>query len=428
MRERDAREVARRGVDALVRSAGSSVAVQAQLLLGSLYGRRIAVLVGPGMNGADGRVAAHILRARGCRVDLIEVASQPREIHGVELIIDAAFGLGCRRPYVAPSIGPSVKVLAVDLPSGVDADTGALLGQPLKADVTLALGALKYAHVDGEAANFVGELRCNTLGMASPLDDFLITDDDLADYVRGASTDHKWSHALTVLAGSPRMPGAAALVCAGALAAGASMVLLESKGRIADLVHLPAEVVRSRENEIDARSRCVVVGPGLGPKSGAWLKDRLTKLSLPSVLDADALRPDVVSLARSAPRVLTPHAKEFERLGGVLEGARRIPSVRRLAAESDCVILLKGPITLISDPQGYLRVVNSGTNALATAGTGDVLAGMIGASIARGHDPLEAAALSAHLHAIAGTRLAAYQSATALPSAVTACLKYRQRR
>lgn len=428
MRECDAREVARRGVDALVASAGSSVAAQAQRLLGGLYGRHVAVLVGPGLNGADGRVAAGVLRARGCRVEVIEVANQPREILGVDLVIDAAFGLGCRRPYIAPMVRAPTKVLAVDLPSGVDADSGALLGRPMKADVTLALGALKYAHVDGESANYAGELRCDTLGIVAPLDGALIVDGDLDHYVRGASTDHKWTHALSVLAGSPRMPGAAALVCAGALAAGASMVRLQSNGKIAELVHLPVEVVRVREREVDARSQCVVAGPGLGLKSGAWLGERLTGLSLPSVLDADALTPDVVALARNAPRVLTPHVKEFERLGGALDGAHRIAAVRQLAADSGCVVLLKGSITIIADPLGYLRVVNSGTNALATAGTGDVLAGMIGASIARGHDPLEASALSAHLHALAGSRLSAYESATALPPAVIAVLKSRPRR
>ena len=423
MRECDAREVSRQGLERLVSSAGAAVATEARRMLGGLYGRRVCVVVGPGLNGADGRVAATVLRARGCKVEVVEVARQPRLLRGVDLVIDAAFGLGCRRPYVAPSVGAAIKVLAVDLPSGVDADSGALVGRPMKADVTLALGALKYAHLDGDAAKYVGELRCNSLGITTPLDAGLIEDGDLADYVRGARTDHKWAHALSVLAGSPPMPGAAALVCAGALSAGASMVRLESRGQIADLVRLPVEVVSVREVTIDPRSKCVVAGPGLGLQSADWLRERLNKTPVPSVLDADALTPDVVALTRG-PRILTPHEGEFERLGGVLNGARRIPAVRQLATDLDCIVLLKGPVTVIASPSGQLRLVNSGTPALATAGTGDVLSGMIGAAIARGHEPICAAALSAHLHGRAGARLTPYQTATWLPAAVTAVIEH----
>jgi hydroxyethylthiazole kinase-like uncharacterized protein yjeF len=224
---------------------------------------------------------------------------------------------------------------------------------------------------------------------------------------------------LSVLAGTPRMPGAGARVCEGALSAGASMVRLESRGKIARLVLIPAEVVRVRGPLVDPRSACVVAGPGLGTKSGTWLRERLTDLGIPTVFDADALTPDVVSLTRRAPRVLTPHVKEFERLSGAAPGAQRIPALRRLAAETGCVVLLKGPITMISTPDGHLRAVNSGTDALATAGSGDVLSGMIGAAIARGHDPLDAAALSAHLHGRAGASLLPFETAAALPAAVT---------
>jgi hydroxyethylthiazole kinase-like uncharacterized protein yjeF len=141
-----------------------------------------------------------------------------------------------------------------------------------------------------------------------------------------------------------------------------------------------------------------------------------------TVLDADALTPRMIELAHLAPRVLTPHAKEFERLGGEVMNGQRIAGVRSLAAQTGCVVLLKGPITIISTPEGHVRVVDSGTSALATAGTGDVLAGMIGAAIARGHDPLDAAALSAHLHGRAGSRLSVYETATSLPRAVTEIL------
>jgi NAD(P)H-hydrate epimerase len=427
MRECDAREVAKRGVQTLVRAAGVRVAHEAHQMLGSLYARRICVLVGPGLNGADGRVAARTLRARGSLVDEVSVTNQPAELRGYDLVIDAAFGLGCTRPYVAPHLAAGIKVLAVDLPSGVDADTGTVLGRPLHADVTLALGALKFAHVDGDAAAYAGELRFAGLGIAVPMNNALIMDDDLDGYVLAQRDDHKWTHALSVLAGSPRMPGAAVLVCSGALSAGASRVRLESKGEVASLVALPVEVVRVRGPEVDPRSRCVVAGPGLGTKSGPWLYERLHDTSLATVFDADALTPEVVTLPRHAPRVLTPHAGEFERLISDALGAQRIVAVRKLARETDCVVLLKGPLTIIANPDGRVRVVNSGTSALATAGSGDVLSGMIGAAIARGHDALDAAALSAHLHGRAGARLTPYQTSYALADAVRQALNSRSR-
>ena len=421
MRDCDRRAVERHGVDTLVRRAGVAVAAQARQMLGTLYGRRIAVVVGPGLNGADGRVAARTLRARGSLVDVVTVAQQPHDFSHHDLVIDAAFGLGCRRDYVAPRVTPGTRVLAVDLPSGVDADTGRILGRPLAADVTLALGALKFAHVDGPATQYVGELRFADLGIEAPLDSALITDHDLAHYVRGHPDDHKWRHPVSVLAGSTLMPGAASLVCQGALCAGASMIRLESFGKVAKSLALPPEVVRVREAGIDPRSRSVVAGPGLGADAASWLRDRLKDLDTASVLDADALTPQLVTLAARAPRVLTPHIKEFERLGSEIT-PQRIAAVRSLAARTGSVVLLKGPITVISSEDGRLRIVNAGTPALATAGTGDVLAGMIGAALARGHEPLDAAALSAQLHARAGAALLPYQGASALAGAVGAVL------
>ena len=423
MRECDRRAVERYGVDALVRAAGVSVAAQAKSMLGSLYGRRVAVLVGPGLNGADGRVAARVLRARGCRVDVVTVAQQPRQFPHYDLVIDAAFGLGCRRAYDAPRISAGTKVLAVDLPSGVDADTGRVLGRPLAADVTVALGALKFAHVDGAAAALAGELRFVDLGIVTPTDNALMTDDDLGRFVRGDASDHKWSHALSVLAGSPSMPGAAILVCRGALSAGASMIRLDSVGKAAKYAFPVPEVVRERGARIDPRTRCVVAGPGLGPDSSSWLTERLEANVAPIVLDADALVPAVVEMAHGAPCVLTPHVKEFQRLTGQEPTEERIGAVRDLAAESGSVVLLKGPVTVISSPEGHVRVINAGTNALASAGTGDVLSGMIGAAIARGHEALDAAALSAHLHAKAGRTLRVFEGASALPTAVTKVLE-----
>ena len=416
MRESDARAVSQHGVETLVRAAGVAVGLEAKRMLGSCYGQRIAVIVGPGLNGGDGRVAAQWLRTRGAKVDVVEVHNQPRELVGHDLIIDAAFGLGCRRDYFAPRVAQGTPVLAVDLPSGVDADSGRILGRPLKADVTVALGALKLAHVDGEASDLVGRLVFASLGIVAPLKDGLMEDGDLDDFVRRSVDDHKWHYAVSVLAGSPDMPGAASLVCAGAVSAGASMVRLESRGKIAKLIRLPAEVVRFQGPHIDARSKGIVAGPGLGPNAAQWLRARLSDAQAPVVLDADALTPDVLELGQGW--VLTPHQGEFERLSGTSLGAQRIDEVRRLAIATSHVVLLKGPITVIASPEGAVRIVRSGPPALATAGTGDVLAGMIGASIARDHTPLQAAALAAHLHGRAGAHLGVFEGASILPGRV----------
>ncbi len=421
MRRADARAVARRGQDALVRDAGLAVALAARERLGIVYGRRVAALVGPGLNGADGRVAAAQLRARGARVDVVEVANQPAALRGYDLVIDAAFGLGCSRPYRAPHVPPTTIVVAADLPSGVDADTGDVLGAPLRADVTVALGALKPAHVTGHAAAYAGELRLARLGIdvESPIG--VVSDEDLGAFVRWSHDDHKWVHALDVIAGSSTMPGAADLVTRGALAAGASMIRLTSREPLTG-VALASEVVRSA-GRVDRRSRAVVAGPGLGPGAEAWLRELLAEVRVPVVLDADALRPEVVALPHPPGEwILTPHDGEYASLRGAAAGADRLAAARALAVSTDCVVVLKGPTTVVAAPDGRLRVVRAGTSALATAGTGDVLTGIIGASIARGHDPLEAAALGAFVHGRAGSRLARYARAGDLPAAVAAVL------
>ncbi|MGB7103447.1 MAG: NAD(P)H-hydrate dehydratase [Acidimicrobiales bacterium] len=420
MREADAQAVATRGVEGLVAAAGAAVALQAKQMLGSCYGRRVAVVVGPGLNGADGRVAATWLSSRGARVDVIEWDHAPLLLERYGLVIDAAFGLGCSRPYVAPKVTSGTLVLAVDLSSGVDADTGALLGEPMNANATLALGALKPAHFCGPAAELRGTLLFAGLGIASDAKDALVEDGDLASLVAYRRGDNKWDHALQAYVGSTLMPGAAELVLRGALAGGASMIRLESRGDVASSVELPPEVVHVNDPEVDRRCRAVVAGPGLGADSASWLADRLRDAPCPVVLDADGLERKLIDelSPRDASWVLTPHEGEFVRLTGEPLGANRFDDVRALAQGTGCVVLLKGPTTVIATPSGTLRVVTSGTSALATAGTGDVLSGLIGAAMARGHSPLDAAALSAHLHGRAGSYLSPYSTASDVVSEV----------
>jgi NAD(P)H-hydrate epimerase len=423
MREADATAVAQRTSEALIAAAGTAVALEAQSMLGACYGRRVAVIAGPGLNGADGRVAARWLRSRGARVDVVDVAHQPTTLSGHDLVVDAAFGLGCSRPYHAPTVAPGTLVLAVDVPSGVDCDTGELLGSPMNAHVTLALGALKPAHLTGPAAALVGDLRFAGLGIVDEFRDGLIEDDDLESLIEIGPDDHKWVHAVEAFVGSPLMPGAAELVARGALAGGASMIRLASRGDISSFVRLPPEVVHGIEQNPDRRCRAVVAGPGLGFDAASWLRERLGDVTVPVVLDADGLdRTLIESASPDGPWILTPHDGEFARLTGAPVPANRLEAVRSLAAATNCVVLLKGPTTVLADPSGTLRVVRSGTPALATAGTGDVLAGLVAATIARGHDPLNAGALAAHVHGRAGARLAVYGTASDLPSEVRAIL------
>ena len=424
MRTADAAATAQRGTDALVNAAGTAVALEAKRMLGSCYGARVAVIVGPGLNGDDGRIAAAWLRARGARVDVVEVATQPAALRGYDVVIDAAFGLGCTRRYEAPKVDFNTRVLAVDLPSGVDADTGAILGSPLFADVTLAIGAVKFAHVDGPAAALTKELRFAGIGIVEKFDNGIIDDDDLAGMIRKDVNDHKWKHAVHVFAGSPLMPGAAELSVRGALAGGASMVRLTSRGDIAPFIRLPPEMVHANDGDVDRRCRAIVAGPGVGPGAASWLRDRLDGVEVPVVVDADGLD----RLLLPAPTtmkalwVLTPHAGEFIRLTGEDLPANRIDAVRSLARDTGCVVLLKGPTTVIAEPSGRLRLVRSGTSALATAGSGDVLSGLIGATIARGHDPFTASALAAHVHGRAGAAMPTYASASALVGSITEIL------
>lgn len=420
MRTADAAGVAAVGVAALVERAGYAIAREAQRLLGRSYGRRVTVICGPGLNGADGRIAARVLRSRGCHVEILDATSTREIPTTTELVIDAAYGLGCSRPYHPPRVPTSTLVLAVDLPSGVDPDTGSLMGEPLPATTTLALGALKFAHVLEPAASRCGNIRTAQLGLDTTSSAQLMEDGDLLGFHRETANDHKWKHAVAVVAGSPLMPGAADLVCQGALSAGASMVRCTSRSELSTL-RVPVEVVRA-EAPLDSRVRAVVVGPGLGPDTQNWTVELVREVTVPIVLDADALQLDVVQSLRGHDLVLTPHEGEFQRLSGQPLRANRVVDVLTLARELQATILLKGPTTIVASPQGEIRIVRAGTSALATAGSGDVLAGMIGGALARGHGPLDAASLSAQLHGLAGQRLRPYETASALGLLVTTAL------
>jgi NAD(P)H-hydrate epimerase len=414
--------------DVLVERAGTAVAAVALRLLGGGYGRRVVVVAGKGNNGADGKVAAARLRRRGARVVVLDASDAPRHIGpegGVDLVIDAAYGTGFRGEYRSPAVPPGVPVLAVDIPSGVNGDTGEACGEPLRADVTVTFAAMKPGLLQGAGPLLAGRVELVDIGLDVGRARMWVVDDD--DVVRLLPTRsreaYKWQSAVAVVAGSPGMTGAAELCAHAAYRAGAGMVRLGVPGADPALLHveeavgerLPATRWAGPALAMGARCHAVVVGPGLGrtDDTGAEARALVSQARLPVVVDADGLyalgsgqavadvvrrSPDAAHDVPAPPAVLTPHDGEFTRLAGGAPGADRIAAARGLAAGAGAVVLLKGPTTVVAEPGGTVLLVTTGSPRLATAGTGDVLSGAIGAFVARGLPPFEAAALAAHVH------------------------------
>ncbi|HZU79118.1 MAG TPA: NAD(P)H-hydrate dehydratase [Acidimicrobiales bacterium] len=407
----------------LVERAGTAVASAALRLLGGAYGRRVVVVAGKGNNGADGRVAAARLADRGARVTVIEATDAPARIGrrpSLDLVIDAAYGTGFRGEYAAPAVEPGVPVLAVDIPSGVDGDTGVASGAPLRADVTVTFAALKPGLLQGDGPLLAGRVVVADIGLdVSRARIFVVDDDDVRNSLPPRPrVAHKWQSAVAVVAGSPGMTGAPALSVLGAYRAGAGMVRLGMPGVELDALSVPEAVGEElpATGWVDAalalagRCKALVVGPGLGRSDDTAAQVRALVAGFPGtlVVDADGLyalggADDAArALAPAAGRVvLTPHDGEFARLTGAAPGPDRIAAARAAATRVGAVVLLKGPTTVVATPTGDVRLAAAGSPRLATAGTGDVLAGVIGAFAARGLGPLDAAALGAHVHGAA---------------------------
>lgn len=409
----------------LIERAGTAIARAAVRMLGGTYGRVVVVLAGPGSNGADGRVAARLLAARGVRVTVVDIGRDlpvpssidTRSPSPVDLVIDAVYGTGFRDSWWPPEVG-DVPVLAVDIPSGVDASTGEVTGGALQATLTVTFAALKPGLLFG-----VGRRRCGRVEVVdaasigldpTSLDHIAAHVVEAADVARWVperpAEAHKWRSAVRMVAGSPGMPGAAALAGAAAVRSGAGMVHVSSPHGA--LAGLPTEVVRV-ESAVDVdldRFGSLVVGPGLGRSEAtcdavAAALAAAARSRVPVVLDGDALwaiasgpQPPLLG----AHVVVTPHDGEYSRLHGAPPGADRLGAARALAARLGCTVLLKGPCTVVADSTGAALVSSSGDERLATAGTGDVLTGMIGALLASGLDPLRAAAAAAWAHGACG--------------------------
>ena len=408
--------------EVLIERAGTAVAWAALRLLGGGYGRTVNVLCGKGNNGADGRVAARHLEAKGVRVRIFDVPSHPPRLPDADLVIDAAYGTGFHGTWNPPDVGET-PVLAVDVPSGVDALTGDITGDVLAATHTVTFAALKPGLLMPPGSALAGVLELADIGLdIGWARANLVQGSDIVDWwPERDEYAHKWQSALRVIAGSSTMTGAPRLVAHAAMRTGAGMVHLSVPGMT--LVEAPIEIVQrslSSTGWADAalasldRFHAVVVGPGLGRSddTGVNVRKLVLEAPLPMVLDGDGLfalgwsaeGASALLRRRSVPTVLTPHDGEYALLSGSQPGVDRMVAARRLAADSGCTVLLKGAATIIADPNGEALVVTAGDARLATAGTGDVLSGIIGALLAGGMRPLHAAAAGAWVHGQAGRR------------------------
>jgi ADP-dependent NAD(P)H-hydrate dehydratase / NAD(P)H-hydrate epimerase len=420
-------------VEVLIDRAGFAVARTARRMLGGAYGKHVLVVAGRGNNGADGRTAARYLTAWGASVRIVEASSLGggERLPGADLVIDAAYGTGLSRRYQPPDPGPT-PVLSVDIPSGLSGVTGLPEegGDAFTAARTVTFASYKPGLLQGVGPEHTGPVDVARIGLEALAGEvarmWLVDDDDVARLLpRRPRETHKWQSAVQVVAGSPAMYGAPLLVATAAMRAGSGYALVGVPGAPPGGGLPPGEHVARAlpehdwdrdvaDSESGRRAKALVIGPGLGPlartaEGGTGADTPVGRLlratSVPAVVDADGITAlgsleavRDVAAGRGAPVVLTPHAGEYARLTGNPPGDDRIEAARSAAAGSGAVFLLKGSPTVVAAPDGRTLIVSSGSSRLATAGTGDVLSGVIGAFLARGLPAWEAAALGAHCH------------------------------
>jgi hydroxyethylthiazole kinase-like uncharacterized protein yjeF len=424
----------RAGIPALdlMEAAGAAVA---RLALGRSGRRPVAVLCGPGNNGGDGYVAARLLAARGVNVRvaaLAEPASAASQWGGetellsdrtqvAPLVIDCLFGTGLKRGLEDSVVQQFSRLcdqalvrVACDLPSGAASDSGAELSPVPQFDLTVAFGALKPAHRLHPAMQRCGRVVLGDIGIEAGAEWHEIAQPHLPPLDPGAN---KYSRGLVhALAGT--MPGAIALAATAAARSGAGYVRVSTSRSIEGL---PAAVVQVESAEVnDPRINCLLVGPGLGDIPQV-LTLALTSRA-PKVIDADAIthlgEPERL---RGQDAIITPHDGEFRKLFGEIDGTkpeRALEAARR----SGAVVVYKGPDTVVASPDGRVGFAPPAPAALATAGTGDVLAGIAAAIRARGLPAFEAACAAVWIHGraaeIAGPHLIADDLAAAIPRAL----------
>src|SRR5215472_3053282 len=393
-------------VDAMMQRAGAAVA--AELMRRFPDARRVALHAGGGANGGDGRIAAEILRGQGR--DLVD--DRP------DVVIDALLGTGLKgapRDETAHLIeqinGAGVPVLAVDIPSGVNASTGEIGGAAVRADVTVTMHGPKVGLAVAPGRFLAGEVVVVNIGLErAETEHRLVTPEILADVPRRSARDNKYTagHVL-VVGGSRGMTGAPALAARAAFRADVGYVTIAAPAESLPVLEtLVLEAVkRPLEDVFDAttRAKAIAVGPGLGrgEEAKALVRRLLAEVEVPAVVDADALF-ELEPAEWPAPRVLTPHEGELARLLGRESSevsAHRLASVQEAAERFGCVVVLKGADSLVAAPGRGVLVSALGLPSLSTAWTGDVLTGVTAAFLAKGMEPQRAAAAACAAHQLA---------------------------
>jgi hydroxyethylthiazole kinase-like uncharacterized protein yjeF len=432
----------------------TAIARELRVRTGGVAGRQVCAVVGSGDNGGDALWAATFLRRRGASATAVLLnpdrahAAGLAAFHGAggrvvenvpaatDLVIDGVVGIsgsGGLRPAAAEVFAAvddaGIPVVAVDLPSGLDVQTGVADGPHVHAALTVTFGGLKPVHALGEC----GRVELVDIGLDLPPSDVLGIEaaDVRARWPRPGPKDDKYSQGVTgVLAGSSTYPGAAILCTGAAVAATSGMVRYAGSAAAEVVSHWP-EVVAAPTAAAAGRVQSWVVGPGLGTdEAGAAALCVALDTDLPVIVDADGLtllaaHPELVA-DRGAPTVLTPHAGEFARLAGAPPGEDRIGSARRLADMFGATVLLKGNVTVVAEPgsAGTAYLNPAGGSWAATAGSGDVLSGMIGALLAAGLPAGEAAAMAAFVHAHAANASAADPGPRPAPTSASRILMH----
>lgn len=482
---------------ALMQRAAAGLAVVCAEVLGKVYGSRVVLLVGSGDNGGDALYAGARLARRGAGVSAVLLS--PERVHGgglaafraaggrvvagegvtgegitgegitgvlpvlrrADLVVDGIVGIGGKGALREPAAQLvravrdfKVPVVAVDLPSGVDADSGVVVGEAVRADVTVTFGAYKPGLLVDPGREYAGVVRLVDIGLelgAGSGDGAIEASRGEAsqgEALRGGAlrvealqyadvasllpmptgeSDKYRRGVVGIVAGSARYPGAAVLAVAGALRGGAGAVRYVGHAADAVIARFPETLVSAGPPSKAGRVQAWVVGPGLGDDS-----ERLADVlgaEVPVLIDADGLRlADAAAVrGRRAPTLLTPHAGEAAALLGVAREeveSGRLAAVRELAGRYEATVLLKGSTTLVAaGREGVVRVNPTGTPWLATAGSGDVLSGLAGALLAAGLRAGDAGAVGAYLHGLAGRHAAdgapvgAHDVAEAIPAA-----------
>ncbi|WP_405144599.1 NAD(P)H-hydrate dehydratase [Sphaerisporangium sp. NBC_01403] len=447
----------------LMRRAATGLAVTCVKALPRVYGSRVVLLIGSGDNGGDALYAGARLARRGARVHAVLAGQKTheggltelrraggrtldlRETHAegsakglrtdpalvdmideADLILDGLVGIGgtgpLREPYATlarmSAEAPGV-VVAVDVPSGVDASTGEVEGDAVRAHLTVTFGAVKAGLLIDPGASHAGSLQAVDIGLGPYLPDpgvVALTDPDVADRLpRPDPESNKYRRGVVgIVAGSDRFTGAAVLAVGGAVRAGAGLVRFASAAEAVQQVRAKwpeavTKIVTPEEGMSEVgRVQAWVVGPGMGTDDGALALARsVLDSDVPALVDADGLTlatRDRSLLRRSAPTLITPHTGELGRLLEVSPEeieARRLHYARRAAEELGVTVLLKGSTTLVAEQGRPVRVNLTGTPWLATGGTGDVLAGIAGALLAAGLGCYDAGSCAAYVHGLA---------------------------